>query len=305
MIREIEVDSESMAEQKLGGYSSRYRFTGKELDPLSGLYDFGARYYDPRLSVWFGVDPPRADKYAGWSPFTYTANNPIKFIDPDGRDYYEGENGKILWFNSTEKSYTFDKKTYKNIGESYASFDGNYLKYHYQNKDKDGNLSPNMQSFAAVSGRPDANSNFDYSKQNQMNPSNGPIPEGSYTMNMNEAPDMTTYESLKGTIGGFLGKIGLGKRGLFPGGRGVWGDGRIDINPDNVFVSPSNNPFELGVNRGGFTIHGGSTPGSAGCIDLCSGFGGFKSLVEQNKGNTNEIILKVKYNMVRPVPSRF
>ncbi|MBX7162186.1 MAG: hypothetical protein K1X49_00725 [Saprospiraceae bacterium] len=35
----------------------RYRFTGKELDPLIGLYDFGARYYDPRLSVWFGVDP--------------------------------------------------------------------------------------------------------------------------------------------------------------------------------------------------------------------------------------------------------
>ncbi|MBK9378645.1 MAG: hypothetical protein IPM86_10595 [Saprospiraceae bacterium] len=52
MVREIEVHTESMAEQKLGGYSSRYRFTGKELDPLSGLYDFGARYYDPRLSVW-------------------------------------------------------------------------------------------------------------------------------------------------------------------------------------------------------------------------------------------------------------
>jgi len=75
---------ESMAEQKLGGYSSRYRFTGKELDPLSGLYDFGARYYDPRLSVWFGVDP-LAEKYPGWSPYNYTLNNPIRMIDPDGR----------------------------------------------------------------------------------------------------------------------------------------------------------------------------------------------------------------------------
>ena len=74
---------ESMAEQKLGGYSSRYRFTGKELDPLSGLYDFGARYYDPRLSVWFGVDP-LAEKYPAWSPFSYTLNNPIRFTDPTG-----------------------------------------------------------------------------------------------------------------------------------------------------------------------------------------------------------------------------
>ncbi|HMS28491.1 MAG TPA: RHS repeat-associated core domain-containing protein [Saprospiraceae bacterium] len=57
MVREIEDHSESMAEQKLGGYSSRYRFTGKELDPLTGLYYFGARYYDPRISLWYGIDP--------------------------------------------------------------------------------------------------------------------------------------------------------------------------------------------------------------------------------------------------------
>ncbi len=60
------------------------RFTGKELDPLSGLYDFGARYYDPRLSVWFGVDL-MAEKNFEYTPYVYTGNNPIKFIDPDGR----------------------------------------------------------------------------------------------------------------------------------------------------------------------------------------------------------------------------
>ena len=60
------------------------RFTSKELDPLSGLYDFRTRYYDPRLSVWFGVDS-RADKYPAWNPFNYTLNNPIKLIDLDGR----------------------------------------------------------------------------------------------------------------------------------------------------------------------------------------------------------------------------
>ncbi|MBK8152523.1 MAG: RHS repeat-associated core domain-containing protein [Saprospiraceae bacterium] len=96
-----------MAEQKLGGYSSRYRFTGKELDPLSGLYDFGARYYDPRLSVWFGVDP-LAEKNFAYTPYVYTGNNPIKFIDPDGQDWYEDKSsGKMQWFDGSGKQDGF------------------------------------------------------------------------------------------------------------------------------------------------------------------------------------------------------
>jgi len=34
-----------------------YRFTGKEYDQEAGLYYFGARYYEPRLSVWVSADP--------------------------------------------------------------------------------------------------------------------------------------------------------------------------------------------------------------------------------------------------------
>ena len=75
---------ESMAEQKAGGYSTKYRFTGKEVDEETGLYYFGARYYDPRISLWYGVDP-RTEKYPNFSSYTYTFNNPIKFVDPDGR----------------------------------------------------------------------------------------------------------------------------------------------------------------------------------------------------------------------------
>ncbi len=284
-------------------------------DVLTGQFDhYEPEQYDSREYYAFGSESRR-----GSNPWTvivdskqgfnnkekYTVNNPIQYVDPDGRNYFEREDGKILWFNSTEKSYIFDKKLCKNIGDSFASFDGNYLNYHYQKKDKNGNIAINMQSFTAVSGRPDGNGNFDYSKENQMNPSTGPIPEGSYTMNVKEAPNMTTYKNLVGTIGGFLNKLGIVIYGTFPGGRVTWGDGRIDINPDKVFVKISNNPFDLSITRGGFTIHGGSTPGSAGCIHLCSGFSKFKSMVEQSKGNINEIKLKVKYIMVRPVPSRF
>ena len=46
---------------------------------------FGARYYDSDLGRWTSVDP-LADKYPGWSPYNYTLNNPLKYIDPDGRE---------------------------------------------------------------------------------------------------------------------------------------------------------------------------------------------------------------------------
>ncbi|MBK8642563.1 MAG: RHS repeat-associated core domain-containing protein [Saprospiraceae bacterium] len=73
---------ESMAEQKAGGYSTKYRFTGKEVDEETGLYYFGARYYDPRISLWYGVDPLAA-KYFEYGAYVYD-NYPIKYIDPDG-----------------------------------------------------------------------------------------------------------------------------------------------------------------------------------------------------------------------------
>jgi len=44
---------------------------------------FGARYYDSDLSIWLSVDP-LASKYPSLSPYVYAANNPIKYIDPNG-----------------------------------------------------------------------------------------------------------------------------------------------------------------------------------------------------------------------------
>jgi len=74
---------ESMVEQSNGDWESPYRYTGQELDGLTGLYYYGARYYDPVVSNFMGVDP-LADKFPGWSPYNYTMNNPINMIDPDG-----------------------------------------------------------------------------------------------------------------------------------------------------------------------------------------------------------------------------
>ena len=77
-----------------------YLFNGKELDEETGLYHYGARYYDPRTSLWLSTDPLEL-KYPNISTYTYCANNPIKFIDPNGADWFVNYQGFFYWENAT------------------------------------------------------------------------------------------------------------------------------------------------------------------------------------------------------------
>ncbi len=63
-----------------------YKYNGKELDRANGLdwYDYGARQYDAAIGRWHVVDP-MSEKYFSESQFIYCGNNPITFIDPDGK----------------------------------------------------------------------------------------------------------------------------------------------------------------------------------------------------------------------------
>ena len=77
---------ERFVDQRTSGYCERFTFTGKERDEETGFGYFGARYLDYELmAMWLSVDP-LADKYPGISPYAYCAWNPLKQIDPDGRE---------------------------------------------------------------------------------------------------------------------------------------------------------------------------------------------------------------------------
>ncbi len=139
-------------------------------------------------------------------------------------------------------------------------------------------------SYRAVSGRADNNNSFDYSEERQMQQSVGPIPEGEYYINPQEiqyTDDRGLVDELKGIVGG----------GTFPGGEGSWGSARVWIKPDPVTVG--------GTVRGGFTIHGGSVPGSAGCIDLVEQEDEFFDKLVEYRGDMDKIELTVDYSEIQ------
>ncbi|WP_303850092.1 RHS repeat-associated core domain-containing protein [Apibacter mensalis] len=92
---------EVFIEERNNSWKTPYLFNGKELDEETGLYYYGARYYNPRESFWLSVDTIHFEDdfydddesynegvYNSFNlnPYTYSYQNPVKYVDPDGNN---------------------------------------------------------------------------------------------------------------------------------------------------------------------------------------------------------------------------
>lgn len=125
---------EVFMEERNNIWNTPYLFNAKEFDEETGLYYYGARYYDSRLSLWISTDPLQ-EKYVNITSYCYTYNNPVIFIDPDGR-HVEVTKSKDGSYVVSGGKANKDQNIYENYGLKNQRVIGKMLtQYSFMNDD--------------------------------------------------------------------------------------------------------------------------------------------------------------------------
>ena len=97
---------EVFIEERNNTWNTPYLFNAKEYDEETGMYYYGARYYEPRISLWMSTDP-KEETCPDISSYTYCHNSPINLLDIDGMDDYKiNQIGQITFWRRTNAKST-------------------------------------------------------------------------------------------------------------------------------------------------------------------------------------------------------
>gem|GEM_PF-3278131 len=124
----------------------RFGFNGKEKeDGIGDGYDFGARIFESRLGRWLAVDPLQA-KYPGWSPYNFVNNNPLVYIDPDGKDAEIVIDDKTKTIKISTKVILWGKDATKEaVGLIQAEINSTWNQSSLTYKDKESGITYNVE----------------------------------------------------------------------------------------------------------------------------------------------------------------
>jgi len=250
----------------------RYGFNGKEKasEITSDDYDFGERIYDGRLGRWLSVDPLEG-KNVSWTPYVFCGNNPIVFVDPDGRDWILSTGNKVYWYGGKYGDKSIVIKIYKaTSGVKMATFtDGKKRNLQFANEQN-------------IKG-------------------GGPTVEGKYRLNLIPDPERKAeIDTKSGTIvrnkdGGIESLENM----TDPNKPGVtfnspaWGKNRVPMIPVDV-KQPNTTPTkEDDRDLTSFYFHDSEKGESHGCNEVETDF--FTRLKEYRAAGNKTIEVQVKY----------
>lgn len=254
--REKDEDKDKNKEQKFSlskGFSSDSKSNSNDVIKLK-TYLNKMNYYKPE---------PRSeteDKFHG-----YPNDALVDAIKTFQKDNGLTATGKIFPGDATESAInskfeshgvTFEYPVNTNKNQI-AIFDGKSLTL-YENDKK-------IKSWDGMSGKPDYQG-----KENQRVKGKGPLPEGTYVARQSKYQERKDSDIFR-------------KYYNWQGGERSWGKSRVWLHP-----SLQNNMF----GRDKFTIHGGKTPGSSGCIDLTSQMDDFSNWF---KNSGKDLVVHVQY----------